>query len=197
MVSGRSVRLRFALLHLGCAARRSLLCRHLCSRTQQHSWLISAFVLAILEVVPATRTDLWTALRRSSLDGLGLQGMHIFTYAFLFFLGCKASFHRWLERLNTHLVVRWFRFSVALALCLLAIALVLTFNGSMSSELGKLSFLGTFLIPFIGWGMIAYLLLWFQRNENQYIMNLQMAFAQIAPFPLYGPTRGSDWPPRI
>jgi len=63
--------------------------------------------------------------------------------------------------------VRWFRFSVALALCLLAIALVLTFNGSMSSEFGKLSLLGTLLNPFIGWGMIAYLLLWFQRNENQ------------------------------
>jgi uncharacterized membrane protein len=134
---------------------------------QLRSWLTSAFVLAILEVVLATRTDLWAALRRSSLDGLGLQGMHIFTYAFMFFLGCKASFHRWLERLNTHLVVRWFRFSVALALCLLAIALVLTFNGSMSSESGKFSLLGTFLSPFIGWGMIAYLLLWFQRNENQ------------------------------
>lgn len=134
---------------------------------QLRSWLISAVVLSILEVVLATRTDFWAALRRSSLDGLGLQGMHVFTYAFLFFLGCKASFHRWLERLNTHLVVRWFRFSVALALCLLAISLVLTFNGSMSSESGRLSLLGTLLNPFIGWGMIAYLLLWFQHHENQ------------------------------
>jgi hypothetical protein len=133
---------------------------------QLRSWLISAVVLAILEVVLATRTDLWAALRRSPLDGLGYQGMHIFTYAFLFFLGCKASFHRWLERLNTHLIVRWFRFSVALALCLLAISLVLTFNGSMTSEFGKLSLLGALLNPFIGWGMVAYLLLWFQRNEN-------------------------------
>ena len=133
---------------------------------QLRSWLISAVVLAILEVVLATRTDLWAVLRRSPLDGLGYQGMHIFTYAFLFFLGCKASFHRWLERLNTHLIVRWFRFSVALALCLLAISLVLTFNGSMTSEFGKLSLLGALLNPFIGWGMVAYLLLWFQRNEN-------------------------------
>ena len=134
---------------------------------QLRSWLISAFVLAILEVVMVKQTDLWIALARSPLNGLGFQGMHIFTYAFLFFLGCKASFHRWLERLNTHLVVRWFRFSVALALCILTIALVLTFNESMSSEWGKLSLLMTFLYPFIGWGMIAYLLLWFQRNENQ------------------------------
>jgi peptidoglycan/LPS O-acetylase OafA/YrhL len=134
---------------------------------QLRSWIISAVVLATLEVVMVKQTDLWIALARSPLNGLGAQGMHIFTYAFLFFLGCKASFHRWLERLNTHLVVRWFRFSVALALCVLAIALVLTFNGSMSSESGKLSLLGTLLSPFIGWGMIAYLLLWFQRNENQ------------------------------
>ena len=132
------------------------------------SWLISAVVLAIIEVVLTTRTDLWAALRSTPLDGLGFQGMHIFTYAFLFFLGSKASFHRWLERLNSHLVVRWFRFSVALALCLLAISLVLTFNGSMSSESGKLTILGAFLNPFIGWGMIAYLLLWFQRNETKY-----------------------------
>jgi hypothetical protein len=134
---------------------------------QLRSWIISAVVLALLEVVMVKQSHLWIALARSPLNGLGAQGMHIFTYAFLFFLGCKASFHRWIERLNTHLVVRWFRFSVALALCLLAIALVLTFNGSMSSEFGKLSLLGTFLNPFIGWGMIAYLLLWFQRNENQ------------------------------
>ena len=133
---------------------------------QLRSWLISAVVLAILEVVLATRTDLWAVLRRSPLDGLGYQGMHIFTYAFLFFLGCKASFHRWLERLNTHLIVRWFRFSVALALCLLAISLVLTFNDSMTAESGKLSLLGALLNPFIGWGMVAYLLLWFQCNEN-------------------------------
>ena len=133
---------------------------------QLRSWLISAVVLAILEVVLATRTDLWAVLRRSPLDGLGYQGMHIFTYAFLYFLGCKASFHRWLERLNTHLIVRWFRFSVALALCLLAISLVLTFNDSMTAESGKLSLLGALLNPFIGWGMVAYLLLWFQRNEN-------------------------------
>ena len=132
------------------------------------SWLISAVLLAIIEVVLTTRTDLWAALRSTPLDGLGFQGMHIFTYAFLFFLGSKASFHRWLERLNSHLVVRWFRFSVALALCLLAIFLVLTFNGSMSSESGKLTILGAFLNPFIGWGMIAYLLLWFQRNETKY-----------------------------
>ena len=73
------------------------------------------------------------------------EGLIFFTYAFLFLLGCKASFHRWLERLNTHLIVRWFRFSVAFALSLLAISLVPTFNGSMTSESGKLTLLGALL----------------------------------------------------
>ena len=134
---------------------------------QLRSWIISAFVLGILEVVMLGQKDLWVALVRSPLNGLGAQGMHIFTYAFLFFLGCKASFHQWLERLDSHLVVRWFRFSLALALCFLAIALVLTFNGSMSSESGKLVLLSALLSPFMGWGIIAYLLLWFQHNEHR------------------------------
>ena len=134
---------------------------------QLRSWLISAMILAILEVVMSTRAELWATLRNSPLDWLGVQGMHIFTYAFMFFLGCKASSHRWLERLNTHLVVRWFRFSIASALFRLAISLVLTFNGSMSTESGTLLLLASFCYPFIGWGVIGYLLLWFQRNENR------------------------------
>ena len=137
------------------------------STPQMRSWIISAVVLGILEVAMLNQKDLWGALSRSQLNGLGAQGMHIFTYAFLFFLGCKASFHQWLERLDSHLVVRWFRFSLALALCFLAIALVLTFNGSMSSQYDKLVLLGALLNPFIGWGIIAYLLLWFQHNEHR------------------------------
>jgi peptidoglycan/LPS O-acetylase OafA/YrhL len=44
---------------------------------------------------------------------------------------------------------------------------VLTFNGNMSTEAGKLLLLASFFYPFIGWGVIGYLLLWFQRNENR------------------------------
>ena len=131
------------------------------------SWLISAVVLAFLEVLMVRQTDLWAVLGRSPLDGLGAQGMHVFTYGFLFFLGCKASFHRWLERLDAHLVVRWFRFSIVLALSLLVIDVVLAFNGAISTQAAKLSVLVSLLNPFIGWGVIAYLLLWFQRNENR------------------------------
>ncbi len=135
---------------------------------QLRSWLISAVVLAILEAVMTTQKELWAVVARLPLGGLETQGAHIFTYAFLFFLGCKASSHRWLERLDPHLVMRWFRFSIAVALSLLTICLVVTFNGSLADQFGKLVLLANLLNPFIGWGVMAYLLLWFQRNENRF-----------------------------
>ena len=136
---------------------------------QLRSWLCSAFSLAILEVAMSTRTELWAALGNSPFNWFGAQGMHVFTYAFMFFLGCKASSHRWLEQLNNHLIVRWFRFSIASALCLLTIALVVTFNGNISTDAARLTLLYaffSFFYTFIGWGVIGYLLLWFQRHEN-------------------------------
>ena len=135
---------------------------------QLRSWLISAFSLAILEVVLATQKGLWAFVARLPLGGLEVQGSHVFTYAFLFFLGCKASSHRWLEQLDPHLVVRWFRFSIAVALSLLSICIVLAFKGSLGNQWGNVSLLANFLNPFIGWGMMGYLLLWFQRNENRF-----------------------------
>ena len=38
----------------------------------------------------------------------------------------------------------------------------------MTKELGKFFLLMNLLNPFIGWGMMAYLLLWFQRNQHRY-----------------------------
>ena len=132
------------------------------------SWLISAVVLAFIEVVMAMQGDFWAVLLRSPLDGLGAQGSHVVTYAFLFFLGCRASAHRWFEQLDAHLVMRWFRLSIVLAVSVLTISLVLTFSGTMTKELGKFFLLMNLLNPFIGWGMMAYLLLWFQRNQHRY-----------------------------
>lgn len=63
--------------------------------------------------------------------------------------------------------MRWFRFPLLLSISLLAICLVLTFNVHMSDEFGRLYLLTAFLNPLIGWGVIAYLLLWFQRNEKR------------------------------
>ena len=132
------------------------------------SWLISALALGILEVVMATKTDLWISLLRSPLDGLGFQGMHIFTYAFLFFLGCKASFHRWFERLDSHLVVKWFRLSIFLVLSFLSLYLTLSFNSNLVEQFSKFSLIGNFLYPFIAWGILSYFILWFQRNEDYF-----------------------------
>ena len=71
---------------------------------QLRSWLISAFLLAILEVAMSTRTELWGALLNSPLDGLGVQGRHLFTYSFMFFwavrhhliIGLSGSIAIWL-----------------------------------------------------------------------------------------------------
>ena len=136
---------------------------------RMRSWLISAVVLGILEVVMAMQTNLWTALVHSNLDALGMQGMHIFTYAFLFFLGCKASFHQWFERLDTHLVVKWFRLSVFLTLALLTISLTFSFNPDLPAEYAKVTLLSLYLLyPCMAWGILSYLLLWFQRNEDRF-----------------------------
>lgn len=71
--------------------------------------------------------------------------MHGFTYAFLFFVGQKASFHGWIVRLNRHLVLTWLRLSLALAIALVAASLALYFGGSITSEYSKLSIVGAFL----------------------------------------------------
>ena len=94
---------------------------------KQHFWLISACILVIIELLMLMQSDFWAALGRLPLDGLGAQGMHLFTYAFLFFLWCKASFHHWLERLDSHPVVRSFRFSVVLSLSLFVLCIVCSF----------------------------------------------------------------------
>ena len=138
------------------------------STPRMRSWLISAVVLGSLEVVMTTQAELWSALVKSPLNGLGAQGMHIFTYAFLFFVGCKASFHRWFERLDTHLVVKWFRFSMFLILCFLGLTLTLSFNPGLVDKPARLVFLRKFFHPFIAWGILSYLILWFQRNENRF-----------------------------
>ena len=132
------------------------------------SWVVSAFVLALIEVAMTTQMDFWAALGRSSLNGLGAQGMHVFTYAFLFFLGCKASFHHWFERLDAHLVMKWFRLSVFLLLFCLGFSLTLSFNTNLVENLGMIIMLRKFLHPFIAWGILSYSMVWFRRNESRF-----------------------------
>ena len=135
---------------------------------RMRSWLISALVLGSLEVVMTMQSEFWIALFRSRLNGLGAQGMHVFTYAFLFFLGCKSSFHNWFERLDSHLVMKWFRFSLFLLLSLFGLSMAFSFNANLLESQARLVFLGKFLHPFVAWGILSYLFLWFQRNGNRF-----------------------------
>lgn len=135
---------------------------------RMRSWLISAVVLGFLEVVMTMQSELWSTLFRSRLNGLGAQGMHIFTYAFLFFLGCKASFHNWFERLNSHLFMQWLRFSLFLLLSLFRLTMAFSFNADLLGNPARLIFLGKFLHSFVAWGILSYLFLWFRRNEDRF-----------------------------
>ncbi len=132
------------------------------------SWLISASALAIVEIGMSTQQDFWRLLLSSPLDGIGVQGIHLFTYAFLFFLGCKAASHHWLERIDTHLAVRWFRLSLCLSLFILGLTLTLKFQGETSDYERQLNLLELALNTFIGWGFMARILVWFQRTEAQW-----------------------------
>ena len=129
-------------------------------------WLVSAGILAVIEVLMAMQGNFWLKLMNSPLDGLGAQGPHIFTYAFLFFLGCKSASHQWLERLDAHLVVKWFRLSIFLSLLLLGLCAVLAMNGHLKDEAIGVARLLAFMNTFIGWGVMGYLLLWFQRHQQ-------------------------------
>ena len=133
-----------------------------------YSWVISAVVLGLIEVAMTTQTELWTALIKSPLVGLGAQGMHIFTYGFLFFLGCKASFHKWFEQLDAHLVMKWVRLSTFLLLSQFGLSMTLSYNADLLENPTRIVLLGNFLYPFIGWGVLSYLILWFKRNEDRF-----------------------------
>ena len=130
------------------------------------SWLISASILGVLELMMGHFTGFWADLKDSNLDGLGYQGMHIWTYGFLFFIGCKAASHRWLERINKRLALTWLRLSLVLTLALLAsnYSAFLAAPNKVSLEL--ITPLMTFLTPLIGWGFIAAIVTWSQANER-------------------------------
>ena len=132
------------------------------------SWLMSAIALGVLEVVMAMQTNLWSALGRSPLNALAIQGPHVFTYAFLFFLGCKASCHRWFERLDGHLVVKWIRLSMFLLLSQFGLSMAVSFNAGLLEKPALFALAGVFFYPFIAWGIMSYLFLWFQRNEAHF-----------------------------
>ena len=130
------------------------------------SWLISASILGVLELMMGHFTGFWADLKDSNLDGLGYQGMHVWTYGFLFFIGCKAASHRWLERINKRLALTWLRLSLVLTLALLASNYSAFLPAPRKDSLELITPLMTFLTPLIGWGFIAAILTWSQTHEQ-------------------------------
>ena len=130
------------------------------------SWLISALFLGALELIMGNFSGFWLNLKDSNFDGLGYQGMHFWTYGFLFFFGCKAASHQWLEQIDKRLALRWLYLSLLITLALLA-----SNYSPLIPPLNKATFenitpLMTFLTPLIGWGFIAATLTWSQAHEQ-------------------------------
>ena len=130
------------------------------------SWLISAAILGTLEVIMGYFSGYWADLKDSSLDGLGYQGMHLWTYAFLFFVGCKAASHRWLERINKKLAFSWLCLSLLITLALLVSNCAAFMPRHNKTSWEFVSPLLAFLTPLIGWGFIAAVLTWSQAHEQ-------------------------------
>ncbi|MDB4625528.1 acyltransferase, partial [Synechococcus sp. AH-551-E19] len=130
------------------------------------SWLISAAILGTLEVIMGYFSGYWAGLKDSSLDGLGYQGMHLWTYVFLFFVGCKAASHQWLERINKQFAFSWLSLSLLITLALLASNYVAFIPRHNKTSWEFISPLMAFLTPLIGWGFIAAVLTWSQAHEQ-------------------------------
>ena len=130
------------------------------------SWLMSAIILGTLELIMGCFSGFWSDLKASNFDGLGYQGMHLWTYAFLFFLGCKAASHQWLERINKRLALRWLQLSLVLILCLLAANYAPAIASLDRANVQPNKPIMAFLTPLIGWGFIAAILTWNQGHEK-------------------------------
>ena len=130
------------------------------------SWLISAVILGIIEMGMSHFSNLWINLKETNLDGLGYQGMHLFTYGFLFAVGCKSASHRWLERINQRLAYSWFQASLLISLTFLAVMVATILMGNNSYFLQQAWPILSAFIPFVGWGYMAIFLTWTQHHEH-------------------------------
>ena len=72
------------------------------------------------------------------------------------------------DRLDSHLVMKWFRLSLFLLLSLFGLSMVFAFNANLLDSPAMLFLVAYALYPFIAWGIVSYLILWFQRNEGRF-----------------------------
>jgi hypothetical protein len=127
------------------------------------TWLLSAVLvglvaLGIRQLVPVGQ------------NVFGLQLGYFASYVFLFFLGCRASAGRWLERVSPEQARCW-GFASLVTIPLLPLGAVLSgaiegksvdFNGGLSAA----SVLYALWEPFVAWGIIAVLLVQFRLRFN-------------------------------
>ena len=130
------------------------------------SWLISAATLGALELVMGHFSSFWTELKDSNFDGLGYQGMHLWTYGFLFFVGCKAASHQWLEKIDKRQAIRGLYLSLLITLALLAANYSPIMPPLNRASYENITPMMAFLTPVIGWGFIAAILTWSQAHEQ-------------------------------
>lgn len=127
------------------------------------TWLLSALLVG----VAALGIRQWVPVGQNVL---GLQLGYFASYVFLFFLSCRSSASRWLERVSSDQARVWLLVSlVTIPLLPLGAALsealggkAVNFNGGLSVA----SILYAFWEPFVAWGIIAALLLKFRQRFN-------------------------------
>jgi peptidoglycan/LPS O-acetylase OafA/YrhL len=119
-------------------------------------WLFAALAVA----AGAWAIRLWFPLGR---DVAGMTVGYFSSYLFLFFLGCAAWRHRWLEQVERQHAVPWGWVTLAAIPVLPAVGVM---TGVFSGAASKLSAGGlianavyAFWEPFVAWGIIA-MLLW-------------------------------------
>jgi surface polysaccharide O-acyltransferase-like enzyme len=156
--------LLFALAYVG-ASRMQLTTNPTPSRTlpSSRAWFVAALAvgtaaLAIRQIVPVGESI------------LGLQLGYFASYVFLFALGCVATNHRWLERIERRQAAGWMWISFATIPSLFVAA---AFAGALEGKtvnfnggLGLPAITYAFWEPFVAWGIIASLLLIFRTRFN-------------------------------
>lgn len=127
------------------------------------AWLLAA--LAVGATALAIRQ--WVPVGENRL---GLQLGYFASYVVLFGLGLRAWHHRWLERISPALARRWSRIALWTVPVLVATSAA---TGALagravnfSGGLGAAAVVYAFWEPFVAWGLIARLLLRFQRDAD-------------------------------
>jgi peptidoglycan/LPS O-acetylase OafA/YrhL len=127
------------------------------------SWLRAAFGVGVVALIVRQFVPVGENV-------LGLQLGYFASYVFLFALGCTASRHRWLERVERQQAAPW----AWVTLCTLPLLFVVAaLSGALKGQpvdfaggMGLPAVVYAFWEPFVAWGVIATLLVLFRERFN-------------------------------